>query len=182
MKRLSLLVLPLLFWLPQSSYGQEEPRAEIFGGYSFFRADTFDYVKTNLNGWNASAAGNLNSWLGVEGDFSGHYGSPGFGPFQIPYVNVNLFTIMGGPKVAYRSHSAVTPFGHFLIGTTHASAGAFGLSYGKNALAAAVGGGVDFRVSEHVAVRAIQADYLMTRFYDARQNNIRLSAGVVFRF
>ena len=57
MKRLSLLVLPLLFWLPQSSYGQEEPRAEIFGGYSFFRADTFDYVKTNLNGWNASAAG-----------------------------------------------------------------------------------------------------------------------------
>ena len=95
---------------------------------------------------------------------------------------MNLFTIMGGPKVAYRSHSAVTPFGHFLIGTTHASAGAFGLSYGKNALAAAVGGGVDFRVSEHVAVRAIQADYLMTRFYDARQNNIRLSAGVVFRF
>jgi hypothetical protein len=182
MKRVLLIALPLLLWFPHSVFGQENPKVEVFGGYSYFRASQFDFAATNLHGFDASVAANLNSWFGVEGDFGGHFGAPSFGPFRVPYLDVNLFTFMGGPKVAYRGSSALTPFAHFLIGTTRANASAFGLGYGKNALSTVVGGGLDIRLSEHVAVRAVQADYLMTRFFDERQNNMRLSGGVVFRF
>ena len=48
-----------------------------------------------------------------------------------------------------------------------------------------VGGGVDFKVSEHFAVRPIQAEYFRTNFTDGarnHQNDFRYSAGIVFRF
>ena len=66
-----------IFWalfVPLVALAQDEfPRAEVFGGYSYFRANP---DKLNLNGWDASVAGNITNWFGVEGDFSGHYGSP----------------------------------------------------------------------------------------------------------
>jgi hypothetical protein len=50
------------------------------------------------------------------------------------------------------------------------------------------GGGLDVRVHRHIAIRIIQAEYMMTRFENldtgssALQNDIRLSTGIVFRF
>jgi hypothetical protein len=59
----------------------------------------------------------------------------------------------------------------------------------------AFGGGVDIGVSRHLAIRAIQVDYLRTQFNAADalatgfstslnnyQNSFRYSAGIVFRF
>jgi len=45
-----------------------------------------------------------------------------------------------------------------------------------------LGGGVDFALTDRIAIRPIQADYLMSRFLGTRQDNIRLSAGIVLRF
>jgi hypothetical protein len=42
------------------------------------------------------------------------------------------------------------------------------------------GGGIDIRASKHISVRAIQADYNPTFFGQGRQDNFRLSFGVVF--
>jgi len=44
-----------------------------------------------------------------------------------------------------------------------------------------VGGGLDLKVSPNVALRLFQADYEMSRFSGTRQDNIRLSAGIVIR-
>jgi hypothetical protein len=47
------------------------------------------------------------------------------------------------------------------------------------------GGGIDLKVSRHVSVRPVQAEYFMTKIPDGlnnRQNNFRFGAGVVFRF
>jgi hypothetical protein len=58
----------------------------------------------------------------------------------------------------------------------------------ENKFAMTVGGGLDIGVSRHVAIRLIQAEYLMTSFENlstgksARQNDMRLSSGIVFRF
>jgi opacity protein-like surface antigen len=179
----------LILLVPLAAMAQPDyPRAEVFGGYSYFRANPDEF---NLHGWNASVAVNINEWLGVEGDFSGHYGSPSYYGFSIPYTDISSLTYMAGPKLTYRAGS-VAPFAHFLIGGARAATSAYGISLSDTALAAAVGGGIDIQVSEHVAIRAIQADYLMTRFetgpailfsgFDDRQNNFRLSAGIVFRF
>ncbi|HTY60804.1 MAG TPA: outer membrane beta-barrel protein [Acidobacteriota bacterium] len=174
--------------IPMAALAQTEyPKAEIFGGYSYLRVNPEGF---NLNGWNASVAANVTSWFGVEGDFSGHYGSPGIFGFQIPYVNINSYTFMGGPKLTYRTDK-FEPFAHFLIGADRASTGALGYNISDTALAAVVGGGIDINVSKSLAVRAIQVDYLMTRFNAApqiffsglgdHQNNFRFSAGLVLK-
>jgi hypothetical protein len=56
----------------------------------------------------------------------------------------------------------------------------------QNGFAAAFGGGLDIRVTDHVAVKPFQIEYLMTQVPNIwspnnTQNNIRYSAGVVFR-
>ncbi|HEY2471286.1 MAG TPA: hypothetical protein VGI45_26065 [Terracidiphilus sp.] len=58
---------------------------------------------------------------------------------------------------------------------------------GNDSFLMAFGGGVDYRLPHHFGVRG-QADYLRTRFTSGddqvpfQNNNVRLSAGVVFRF
>jgi hypothetical protein len=179
-RKLFLLAFSALAF-PWSAFAQEStPKAEVFGGYSYFRAS--DPTTIHLNGWNGSIAGNLNDWFGVVGDFSGHYGSPSIFGIGIPLVDVKQHSFLFGPRLTYRGNDKVTPFGHFLVGISNANAGAFGLSVSDTALAAAVGGGVDINLNDTLAIRAVQADYLMTRFQDERQDNLRLSFGVVFRF
>jgi len=166
---------------------QEYPRAVVFGGYSFFRANPDEM---NLHGWNASVTGNITRWFGVEGDFSGHYGSPRVFGFSVPFVDISSHTYMAGPRLAYASGS-ITPFTHFLIGAARASTGAFGVSTSDTALATVIGGGIDINLNKSLAIRAVQADYLMTRFktgpqiffsgFDQRQNNFRISAGLVIK-
>jgi hypothetical protein len=183
-----ILSILLLLLVPLAATAQPDyPKAEVFGGYSFFRANP-DGI--NMHGWEASVTGNITQWFGVEGDFSGHYGSPNVFGFDIPYVNVSSHTFMAGPKLTFRTDT-IAPFAHFLIGAARASTGAFGASVSDSALAAVVGGGIDIRLNDTLAIRAIQADYLMTRFrtgpqiffsgFDERQNNFRLSAGLVIK-
>ena len=108
--------------IPWSTFAQEStPKAEAFGGYSYFRAS--DPATINLHGWNGSITGNLNDWFGVVGDFSGHYGSPSIFGFGIPLVDVNQHSFLFGPRISYRGNDTVTPFGHFLVGVSRASAG-----------------------------------------------------------
>jgi hypothetical protein len=173
---------------PFTLLAQDYPRAEAFGGYSYFRANP---ERFNLNGWNASVSGNLGRWFGVVGDFSGHYGAPSVFGFTVPGVNISSHTYMGGPKFMLHNRGPVTPFAHFLIGVASVNTRAFVISHSYQALAAAAGGGFDIRLSNHLAIRAVQVDYLMTRFEtfedqllgsNGRQNNMRLSAGLVFRF
>jgi opacity protein-like surface antigen len=174
-------ILFLFLLTVSTGFAQPEyPIVEVFGGYSYLRANPEGF---NLNGWNASVAGNITRWFGIEGDFSGHYGHHHFG--SISGVDIDHYTIMGGPRLAYRAGS-ITPFAHFLIGA--ARAGTKTIEFGSTsdwAIATVIGGGVDINLSKSVAVRAAQADYLMTRFdtghHDERQNNFRFSAGIILK-
>jgi hypothetical protein len=183
-----LLSIFLAFLIPVAAMAQMEfPRTEAFGGYSYFRANP-DVL--SLHGWNGSVTGNITSWFGIEGDFSGHYGSPKVFGFGIPFVDISSHTYMAGPRLTYRTES-VAPFAHFLIGGARASTGAFGASIADTALATVVGGGLDLNLNKSLAIRVIQADYLMTRFQTGpqilfsglsdRQNNFRISAGFVIK-
>jgi hypothetical protein len=56
------------------------------------------------------------------------------------------------------------------------------------ALDVVLGGGVDIKVTSHLAIRPIEADYFLTRFINNlttgnnNQNNFRFQAGLVFEF
>jgi len=51
-----------------------------------------------------------------------------------------------------------------------------------------VGGSIDFKVTSHLAIRPVEADYFLTRFINdlttghRNQNSFRYQAGLVFEF
>jgi hypothetical protein len=176
-------------------------RATVFGGYSYLRNGS-----NGFNGWEGQGTFNFNRYLGVTADVSG----ASLTPFSFSALGASAFTYqhltnyLFGPTVtAELGRSAV--FAHALIGEAHSSLGAGltvpiigGISTGltsANAFAMAFGGGIDIGLTRHLAIRAVQVDYLRTQFSatDAlttglssslgnSQNSFRYSAGIVFRF
>jgi outer membrane immunogenic protein len=109
-------------------------------------------------------------------------------------VGLTMVTETFGPRYTwYRPMGAgkkksLAVFGQSLIGEAHGFNSTFpqprGLVTDYNSFALQVGGGVDIGLSRHIAVRAIQADWLRTQFPNSAaniQNNLRLGAGIVFR-
>jgi hypothetical protein len=165
MRRTLLLLVGILSFV-SAARGQETPAAELSAGYSYFRAGGPDGL--NLHGGSVSLAGNANRWLGVVGDYGLYHTQPsGFG-------GINFHSFMAGPRFSYRSSSRVTPFAQVLVGGFH------GLS--TTGFAWSVGGGLDVKVSEHIAIRPVQAEYMMLRAEGEILNCGRVSAGIVFRF
>ena len=166
-----------------STFGQDVPRAEVFGGYSYLNFDTVGVTnRLNMNGWEASATFNLNRWVGVEADFSGHYkGNCG----GITGLTCKDLAFMGGPRFTYRK-DRITAFAHGLFGGDNGSLGVFNVSVSDTPFAWAAGGGVDYAITKTISIRMGQVDYFMTRHLNdlglANQNNIRVSAGIVFTF
>ncbi len=202
MQRLFVLLTGAFLLSPLTLAAQEfYPKAEVFGGYSFLRTNITDrYAPTlegfypaqdyNLHGWEGSVAGNLNSWFGLKADFSGHYDvSEAVRNGRI--VGSNVHSFLFGPQFTSRASEHFQPWVHALVG---AARGAYDYDSPfrdivSTKFAMAVGGGVDVRLSNSVAVRLVQADYLMTRFGSSsefdikdRQDNLRLGAGLVFRW
>ncbi len=140
--------------------------------------------------------------MGIVGDFGGFNDTrllltfPGGAPSEDRYVNQgSAFTYLAGPRFSYRKFDRVTPFAQALFGGIHASDIAItGCTVNctflpsENAFALTAGGGLDIKISHHIALRVVQAEYLMTRFENRNtasnsiQNDIRLSSGLVFRF
>ena len=187
--RKSLWVLILLaifaFVLPAKAQN-EEPRLEVFGGYSYSRFN----VNANVPGIAPSATYigeggggqleyNAKNWLGVVGDLGGFYAtSSGNGSFA-----GGVFTYLLGPRVNFR-HGKFTPFVQALFGGVRTTDGIAQSTGPENNFAMTTGGGIDFKVSRHVSVRPIQAEYFMTKIPDGlnnRQDNLRIGAGVVLR-
>lgn len=178
------------------------PRIEWFMGYSYLRAVP-ELANGNrmvyLNGGSTSVAFNLNRYFGIVGDFGGFNDTrvllTGAGPSVDAQTQGTAFTYLAGPRLSSRKYDRVTPFVQVLAGGIHASEisvsgcpGTCTLLPSANAFALTAGGGLDVRIHHHIALRLIQAEYLMTRFDDlstgssASQNDIRISTGLVFRF
>lgn len=141
---------------------QAQSKAEVFGGYQYFRPDG----GPNLNGWNGAFTGNFNKNFGITADFSGTYGS-----------GLNFYTYAFGPKVT-ADLPVVKPFVHALFGGARVSGGG-GSANGFDTM---LGGGLDAGHG-HLAFRVIQADWMLTRFSGFNdKKNIRVSTGLVLRF
>jgi opacity protein-like surface antigen len=190
---LMLLIVSTAHLTSAQSNSDEHPKVEVFAGYSQNRIKVQTVDENNLptiervrfDGFNAEVTGMLNKLLGITGDISGHYRSDtltGLGGSQ--KVKSQLYNFLAGPEVKARNESRVTPFVHALFGVAHARDsvnGTLNATDSRTAFAMALGGGVDVAVSKRVSLRLFQADYNPTYFGDGRQDNIRLSFGVVFK-
>jgi opacity protein-like surface antigen len=171
-------VLALLLAVPLIGQAQEIPRTETFGGYSYIRLDADLNNDQDLNGFNASFTYNLNQILGITGEISGNYGDTRVAGAN---ADLNTYFFLFGPKFAFRGNSRVTPFAHVLLGVVRFDVDTGLRDTTTTQFAVAVGGGVDFNITEKVALRVAQADYILTRLANSNQNNIRVSTGFVLK-
>src|SRR5216117_2560892 len=112
MKRI-LYTFLLLTLFRTACLAQEVVPWEVFGGYSFQRADVREYFISrptpliymarhhymNMNGWELSVTENLNRWFGGTLDIIGYYGSPAVGSVT---TRDHVFSILYGPQFTYR--------------------------------------------------------------------------------
>lgn len=176
---------------------QEMPRAELFAGYSYAGADPYATTeRTGLNGWEGGLRLNLAKWLGIVADFSGDYGQvklPVLTPTPFPPcaplcpassstfpVDTRLYSYLFGADVPYRKWDRFTPYAQFLFGKAHVSGEFAGTTEVDTKFATALGFGADYRITQRLSWR-VQADYLQTRFFANKEDNFRVSTGIVLR-
>ena len=160
----------LVFLTLSPVMAQEVPKAEVFGGYS--------WTGGNFHGWNASVTGNVTKQLGIVADFSGHYGSE----LGLVRVKQHAHSFLFGPRVSFRG-KRLSPFVYALFGVTRfresATISGQRLSQADMGFSSALGGGLDIKVTNRLAVRAFQLDYFRPNFFGEAHTRGRLAFGVV---
>lgn len=104
-------------------------------------------------------------------------------------IDLNTITSTFGPRYTWHRRSGkIAVFGQGLIGESRAWNSFFPEAGGAlseyDAFALQAGGGVDLRLTRHLGIRPVQADWIRTQFPNATtnvQNNLRLGAGLVLR-
>ena len=165
---------------------QERQTIDVSVGYSYVRynPDTPNLKSFSMNGGSASVAYNFNNWLSGVADIGGYskHNILGNG------VSGTLSTYLFGPRVSFNRSGRFTPFAQVLVGVAHAGNNYLTTGGSQTPFAAAIGGGIDWRWTNHIRVRAGEVDYLLTHFSEVNnvntqvQNNLRVTSGLVFRF
>lgn len=162
---------------------EQTSKLELYGGYAYVRYNASPRItgvplseSFNANGASGQIEFNANNWLGLVADVTG------YSLARRGFTSTNQISYLFGPRIN-RRRGKVTPFGQVLLGREWAKDG---IVFGPvTAFAMMAGGGVDYAVSRHFAVRPVEAEYFLTKFPDGnneRQNNFRYSAGIIFRF
>jgi peptidoglycan-associated lipoprotein len=125
----------------------------------------------------------LTNWISVVGEVTGTHGNH----ISTLGQDLTLFTFSGGPEVSYPGRR-VSPFARVLFGEGHASDSYFPTSTGgsfptASSFALTAGGGIDYKLTSHFAVRA-SGDYFRTSFPNGStgsQNHVMIGAGILYR-
>jgi len=172
----------------------EEPKptvATLFGGYAYGYTESESGGGGNWNGWNVATSVAVTDWLSIAGDVSGHYHNAG-----VLFVGVDdsIYTFAAGPQFSTWGRTRkVRGFGHVMVGGGRQKVGV--LLFGQEIAfetdvhpVLLIGGGLDVGVSEHMAVRVFQTDWVrhfgqvVSATGQDHFDMFRLSFGVVGRF
>lgn len=168
-------------------------------GYSLLRTQIanalapigLDHV--NANGGQAALIFNFAHGVGLEAQGTGYYKSlmaKELGSPATPVGKLWVYTAMVGPQFKTYTQSNVNPFIHVLFGIARGSTSQTSLPIGafdRNAFAADLGGGVDFKVSGRLSLRG-EIAYVYTHFPFSQtesglgdsQNDLKVTAALVF--
>ena len=160
---------------------------EVSLGYSYLSHEDSESNRTGLSGAAASFTIGLKSRLGISADLGysradnvlgtgshsdvlSYLAGPVFYPTTQHHVRTYIHVLLGGARVS----GPIPVTGGFIVGSW------------KTGLAWAVGGGIDYHLSDSIALRT-GVDYLRTTYYDSSltiqgQNNIRATVALVYSF
>lgn len=177
MRKQFLLLLVGIVCLHLSAWAQDAPKAEIFGGFSA-TAVSEEGEGDHALGWQASVAVNLHRNFGIVADFGGQYKN-----LDVDGADLDLraHEFLFGPRFNARLARA-NPFVHWLVGGVNAHASANSEDASDTFFMMGIGGGVDVDVSDRLAVRLVQFDWLPVHVEDQWFNKIfRVGIGIVFK-
>ncbi len=182
------------------------PKTETFLGYNYvrFNPNSDVFPSFNANGGGGQFVYNFNKWIGGVVDV----GAVTRGSFDNFNVDATVINFVAGPRITYHNHSRFVPFGQVLFGGAYSTASlpvtvtgggaivppgiilppivAARVNASNTGFAMMAGGGLDIKVSKHIALRPIGADYYLTRIPSlltgdtSNRNNFRYSAGINF--
>jgi outer membrane immunogenic protein len=155
----------------------------------------YNYVHSNapvgdcgcfsLNGGSVWVGIKFTRSVGIVGEIAGQHASG----INSAGADLTLTSFLAGPRYTWTRAGRFAPFAQVLLGGAHAGGtlapGGSVLSGSANAFAMTAGGGLDVGITRHIGLRAFQADYYLTHFDNGtndHQNNLRIAAGVIFRF
>jgi hypothetical protein len=154
--------------------------------YNATLADAITSSSFWMQGGSAEVHGRFYRGLGAVADVTGMH-TAGIGSSS---VGLDLVTATFGPRYTWSpAHRRYALFGQALVGKAFGFNSVFpaasGATASQNSLAVNLGGGMNVVLTPHLALRAFEADWLRTQLPNSTtnaQNNLRLGAGIVFRF
>lgn len=213
------LVLMTSLFLSAQTPPDDYKKAEFFVGYSkgAVDGDTRRFLTTTddrpdsgsqtFHGFEVSGTYNVSRYIGIKGDFSGHYESGNFSfpdgdllPMPRPTVagsaRNSLYNVLAGVQFKDNaSTSRFKPFAHVLVGIGQARTDinascspaincsniVVPQSDRERGFAGAFGGGLDIRLNERFDLRAGQLDYNPVILDSGTLHNFRLGIGIVIK-
>jgi len=187
-----------LFATTAAAQEQPAPKWELYGGYSFLYPNTDIHgqlpgallpfpgtrLESNPRGAGASLTYNFNHWFGLTLDTSTHWGSRE-ATFAKKIDDAAFSNLSFGPKITFR-HEHFSPFLEVMVGDHRLMPDAF---HDVDKLGLMLGGGLDWNLNRHVALRLIRADYVMSSYRygppsvpSTDLHGVRLQAGLNFMF
>lgn len=191
-----LIVLFATLSFAQNQTSTDYNKREFFAGYSenssvaVSGSEANDSLTTSspYRGWNTSVNFNLNRYLGIKTDVSGHYRSETL--FALPVqikANFSTHNFMGGIQIKdNKKTKRFSPFIHALggISTNSVKISSNYLSYplkdSKIGFTAVIGAGIDLKVKKNISIRLIQIDYNPAFYSGFTEHRIRAGFGIVF--
>jgi outer membrane protein OmpA-like peptidoglycan-associated protein/opacity protein-like surface antigen len=154
----------------------------------------YDYVRANappgdcqcfgLQGGYLSAGFHITNWFSIEAEVTGQHQND----ISMLGQDLTLLTFAAGPKV-HKMYGRFDPFGQVLVGGAHGSDSYFptGITSSPTSSSFAVqaGGGLDLLITQHLAVRLFNVQYLKTELPNGtnnEQNELMGGIGIVYRF
>ena len=145
--------------------------------------------REGFHGIEAFVKGNVSRYVGLKGSYSFNRksfdlnGGTAATTFD---VDADLHQFLGGVEFKDNAkETKVKPFAHVMAGVAHArleaSNSLTSFDESDTGFAGVVGGGVDFKLSDRVDLRAIQFHYNPIRNGGETSNNFRIGIGIIFR-
>ena len=138
-----------------------------------------------LNGGSVELGANVWKGLGIAADVTAAHGSS-VGNSGVP---LSLETATFGPRYRWHARQKWSIYGQALLGEANAFHTLVptpnGTQTGANSSALQIGGGLDYKLKQRIALRLLDAAWLRTQVPNATnnvQNTLRLGAGLVIRF
>lgn len=166
--------------------GQPQSSIEVAVTYDAMHSNTVSKQTFWLQGGGVQLAGQFTSHWAAVADVSGEHSG------QMPgsLSGLDIVTAVFGPRYSQTLHGGkFRLYGVALGGVANGVNGIFPSPQGANSIASGsamlLGGGADYLLQRHIAIRAVEAGWMRTALSDGTtsvQNNLRLGSGLVFHF